>query len=82
VGGSVDYTNPVRDVSFGHGPVRKHVRAILRGIAGKVVCLLTLVALVVRACYDVMAFSAVTGTVACTTNCRNYDHIRVPPLDA
>jgi hypothetical protein len=34
--------------------VRKHVRAILRGIAGKVVCLPTFVALVVRACYDVM----------------------------
>jgi hypothetical protein len=48
------YTNPVRDVSVGHGPVRKHVRAILRGIAGKVVCWPTLVALVVRACYDVM----------------------------
>ena len=48
------YTNPVRDDSIGHGPVRKHVRAILRGIAGKVVCLPTLLALVVRACYDVM----------------------------
>jgi hypothetical protein len=47
-------TNPVRDVSVGHGPVRKHVCAILRGIAGKVVCWPTLVALVVRACYDVM----------------------------
>ena len=47
------YTNPVRDVAVGHGPVRKHVRAMLRGIAGKVVCLPTFVALVVRAFYDV-----------------------------
>jgi len=51
------YTNPVRDVAVGHGPVRKYVRAVLRDIAGKVVCLPTLVALVVRACYDVMQCS-------------------------
>ena len=72
----------MRDVSVGHGPVRKHVRAILRGIAGKAVCVPSLVALVVRACYDVMACSAVTGTVVCTTDCSIYGNICVPPFDA
>jgi hypothetical protein len=57
VTGRIYYTNPLRDVSVGHGPVRKHVCAILRGIAGKVVCLPTFVALVVRAYYDVMQCS-------------------------
>jgi hypothetical protein len=73
----------VRDVLFGHGPVRKHVCAIFKELLGRSFVCQHYVALVVRACYDVMAFSAVTGgTDACTMNCRNYDHICVPPLDA